>query len=343
MRLSNITVSLTLSTVVFSLFVCATELTITNRSFENPVLADGTFTMGGGVPGWTFEGIAEVQNPDNSRFSGTTAGSPVNPIDGTNAASVNNGGKLIYQDTNWIIQADVVYRLTFLAGYRIGVPFGNGSVSFWAGTNLVAQTFPTPAENTFAPFSLSYTSPPSGLVIGLPIRIELRAVGANSQPWFDNFHLFTTNYVCTPHKATATAQLFNGILVGVTITDSGCGYSNAPTVAIQGGGGSNATATASISGGRVSGIQINNGGCCYTNLPTVIFESPPHEPTVAIRFSKVMVTQNVTLGRRYVLEYSINLGTWTATGPAFTATSETIEDEFDVSVTGRFFRLREVP
>jgi len=59
--------------------------------------------------------------------------------------------------------------------------------------------------------------------------------------------------------------------------------------------------------------------------------------------SKVRVSQTVVLGRRYVLESSIDLANWTATGPPFTAQSETIANEFEVDVTGRFFRLREVP
>lgn len=42
-------------------------------------------------------------------------------------------------------------------------------------------------------------------------------------------------------------------------------------------------------------------------------------------------------------ESSTNLVNWTATGPQFTAESETIVSEFDVDVTGRFFQIREVP
>ena len=41
---------------------------------------------------------------------------------------------------------------------------------------------------------------------------------------------------CTPHPATATATVVNGVVVGVAITDGGCGYTNAPAVLIQGGG-----------------------------------------------------------------------------------------------------------
>jgi len=66
-------------------------------------------------------------------------------------------------------------------------------------------------------------------------------------------------------------------------------------------------------------------------------------PTLAIRVSKVIVTQNITRGERYVLESSFDLITWTATGPPFTATGETVEEEFDINVNGRFFRIRRVP
>ena len=48
--------------------------------------------------------------------------------------------------------------------------------------------------------------------------------------------------VCTPHAATAPATLFNSFVVGAAITDSGCSYTNVPTVMISGGGGSGATA-----------------------------------------------------------------------------------------------------
>jgi hypothetical protein len=148
---------------------------------------------------------------------------------------------------------------------------------------------------------------------------------------------------CSPHVATATASLINGFVIGATVTDPGCGYTNAPTVLIQRGGGSGATATATVSGGQVTAINITSAGFGYTSVPTVVIGSPPFVPTVSIAVSKVKVTQHVVLGRSYVLEASPDLVTWTATGPQFTADSETIVNEFDVDVTGRFFRLRQVP
>jgi hypothetical protein len=155
--------------------------------------------------------------------------------------------------------------------------------------------------------------------------------------------VYANESFCTPHKATATAVLVNGFVVGATITGAGCGYTNAPTVLIQGGGGIGAAATATVIGGQVTAINITDAGCCYTNLPLIVIGSPPFVPTVSIAVSKVKVTQNVVLGRTYVLETSTDLVTWTATGPQFTADSETIVTEFDVDAVGRFFRIRQVP
>jgi hypothetical protein len=148
--------------------------------------------------------------------------------------------------------------------------------------------------------------------------------------------------ICTPHPATATAVLSNGVVVGAIIVDGGCGYTNAPLILIQGGGGNGATATSVVSNGEVTAINITGGGCCYTNTPRIVIASPPFVPTMAISFSKVKVSLHVVLGRTYVLEYTHDFVTWTPTGPAFTAEAETIENEFDVDVTGRFFRVREV-
>ncbi|HEY9171144.1 MAG TPA: LamG domain-containing protein [Verrucomicrobiae bacterium] len=147
---------------------------------------------------------------------------------------------------------------------------------------------------------------------------------------------------CSPRKATATAVMFNEFVVDATITDPGCGYTNAPTVLIQGGGGTGATATAVVSNGVVTAINITSAGSGYTSAPKIVIGSPPFVPTVSIAVSKVKVTQNVVLGRKYVLESSADLGSWTATGPEFTAESESIVSEFDVDVTGRFFRIRQV-
>ena len=138
-------------------------------------------------------------------------------------------------------------------------------------------------------------------------------------------------------------MVVNGFVVGATITDGGCGYTNAPLVLIQGGGGSGATATAVISDGHVVGINITNPGSGYTNTVKIVIASPPFVPTVSIAFSRVNVTQHVVLGRNYLLESSTNLVDWVATGPQFTAQSEDIVNEFILNQTGQYFRIHQVP
>jgi hypothetical protein len=148
---------------------------------------------------------------------------------------------------------------------------------------------------------------------------------------------------CTPRKAKAVAQLVNGFIVGATVTDPGCGYTNPPAVLIQGGNGSGALARAVISNGEVTEIQILDAGFGYTSQPRIVIGSPPFVPTVNIAVSRINVTQNVVLGWKYVLETSTNAVEWASTGPAFVAESESIVTEFEVDAVGRLFRLRVVP
>src|SRR5208283_3170431 len=84
----------------------------------------------------------------------------------------------------------------------------------------------------------------------------------------------TNSSPCNPHEATATATVVNGFVVGATITDGGCGYTNAPIVLIQGGGGTGATATAIVSNGVVTGVTITDAGSGYTSTPAISVYSP---------------------------------------------------------------------
>jgi hypothetical protein len=148
-----------------------------------------------------------------------------------------------------------------------------------------------------------------------------------------------------PYPATATAIVYNNFVVGATITDPGCGYTNAPTVTIQGGGGSGATATATIANGAVTAINIISTGSSYTNAPQIIIASPPppFAPTLSIGFSAVKVTQHVVPGYDYQLQSSSDLVNWTNVGSIFTATNENMVSEFEINVTGQFFRILQEP
>jgi hypothetical protein len=146
-----------------------------------------------------------------------------------------------------------------------------------------------------------------------------------------------------PTTARATAQVVNGFIVGLNITDGGEGYAIPPQVTITGGGGSGATATAQISNGIVTGFTITNAGIGYTSAPTVEFESPPFLPKLSIATSRVGVTMQVVPGKRYQLESSNDLPNFGPVGVPFIADKDTITQEFVVSETGQFFRIVEAP
>jgi hypothetical protein len=66
--------------------------------------------------------------------------------------------------------------------------------------------------------------------------------------------------------ATANAQAANGVITGITVTNSGNGYLAPPKVSIVGLG-AGAVAEAEITGGQVSAINVINGGQGYTPSP----------------------------------------------------------------------------
>ena len=66
--------------------------------------------------------------------------------------------------------------------------------------------------------------------------------------------------------ATANAQAANGVITGITVTNSGNGYLAPPKVTIVGLG-AGAVAEAEITGGQVSAINVIDGGQGYTPSP----------------------------------------------------------------------------
>lgn len=87
---------------------------------------------------------------------------------------------------------------------------------------------------------------------------------------------YTANFPVTfnPNPTTsaaATATVTAGAVTTVAITAPGSGYANAPAVNLTGGGGTGATATAVVSGGVVTSVTITAGGTGYTSAPTVAF------------------------------------------------------------------------
>ena len=81
----------------------------------------------------------------------------------------------------------------------------------------------------------------------------------------------------TATPAVADAQIVNGFVVGVTLTDFGAGYSSAPTVSISGDG-TGATATAFVSDGAITSINMTSPGSGYSSATVAI--DPPTAPFI---------------------------------------------------------------
>lgn len=60
-------------------------------------------------------------------------------------------------------------------------------------------------------------------------------------------------------------------VTGVEVVNGGSGYTSAPKVEFEGGGGTGATGVAELSYDRVNTVRITNGGSGYTSAPTVKF------------------------------------------------------------------------
>jgi hypothetical protein len=175
------------------------------------------------------------------------------------------------------------------------------------------------------------------------LRVYNRAL--SDQEVAELYKLESSPQPCTTHRATATAQVVNGFIVGITITDPGCGYTNTspPAVIFRDSTGTGAAATAIVTNGIVERIQIDSNGRDYTDSVRVLIAPPPFLPTLTIGVSRVNVTVSVVLGRRYQLESSANLATWSPIGDPFVAQDDTVTQEFVVQDTGRYFRINEVP
>ena len=93
----------------------------------------------------------------------------------------------------------------------------------------------------------------------------------NNNFGFDYSHDYTLRpEISFPINAQLTAT---SILDSITVTDPGSGYTQAPAVVIEGGGGSGAIAEATIRNGRLFAIEVKDPGSGYSSQPTVALKS----------------------------------------------------------------------
>ena len=139
----------------------------------------------------------------------------------------------------------------------------------------------------------------------------------------------------TPYTAVATATLDSGFVVGATVSDGGCGYTNAPPCQNHwrrwdwGASGGHL-----VTNGFVVSVNITNAGSGYTDTPVVVIE-PPFIPQpimgIAVQTFGPLVTPVLQLGLanlapydKYQLEFTPTPGgTWTNLGALFIPTATT--------------------
>jgi hypothetical protein len=172
-----------------------------------------------------------------------------------------------------------------------------------------------------------------------------RTGGANQNVHLDNVRITTypLNAPGVPRRASATARVAGGRLVGIDVADGGFEYSTPPVVQIVGGGGAGATATATVTGQIVTAITVGNPGTGYTSAPQVVIAPPPTMPAVSLAVSRVRATLKVVAGRTYQMQSSNNLKTWLDVGSSFVAAQTNLVQEFDVDTSGRYFRVNQLP
>jgi hypothetical protein len=123
------------------------------------------------------------------------------------------------------------------------------------------------------------------------------------------------------NTATAIAVVTNGFVIGATITDGGCGYTNTPIVRFIGGGGSGAQGFAVMSNGVITSVTVTNAGFGYTSTPLVVI-APPFipNPVLGIAPLSFLTFSNLTVGGVYQLQQFAGWY-WTNQPLSFTATN----------------------
>jgi hypothetical protein len=183
------------------------------------------------------------------------------------------------------------------------------------------------------------------------VRIYNRALSGSE---VEQLYLYESVPHCIPRTAIATAIVSNGFVVDAIVTDSGCGYTNAPSVRIIGGGGGGALALAVVTNGAVVAVDLLNAGFGYTSTPIIVI-APPFipQPTMGIAAlfygPLVLPILQLNLGNlspydNYQLEFApVVGGTWTNLGAPFTPTATTNTQYANAIGNTGFLRVKYVP
>lgn len=161
--------------------------------------------------------------------TGATATATVNAAGAITAFTVTNGG------TGYVTAPGVLIEAV-----------GEGAIveAVWEGAAVGEMEIDNPGNWSFGIEEAKYINVPD-VVFGAP---EYTGPGSA--------------------RATGTAVIENGLLVGINLTNAGFGYYGAPSLEIVSGSG--ALVEAQFSGEKITGFNITNGGDGYLAAPDVV-------------------------------------------------------------------------
>jgi hypothetical protein len=187
-------------------------IAITNFSFDDPDVADGSFSLGGPtLPGWTAGGIGEaplIHDPLNGNFANATGNLSVLPgtadgfqalvITQTRSQLIDVSG-LMHQETGEIITANTEYLLTVAVGNPLSGTPGNSRIRLTGNGFVLADSVASPPEGTFTDTTLLFRFLPGDPRIGQTLGIDLYMAAPQGTPpgigftaYFDNVRLTAT-------------------------------------------------------------------------------------------------------------------------------------------------------
>ena len=193
--------------------VKAALLTVANNSFETPIVTapSGFISSTGSVGGWTFTGGQQgFANPVAAHNAGGSwYGSSPGIIPDGNQIAWSNGGT-ISQTLSGTLQTNTVYTLSAFVGNRLSVNFPGYSIGLYAGGNLLASNSGvTPADGTFAPVTVSYTS---GISVTPGQALEIRLTSLSGFQGQTNFDNITLDAASIPEPSAILGLLGFGLL-----------------------------------------------------------------------------------------------------------------------------------
>ena len=192
--------------------VKAALLTVANNSFETPIVTapSGFISSTGSVGGWTFTGGQQgFANPVAAHNAGGSWYGPSPTIPNGNQVAWSNGGT-ISQTLSATLQANTIYTLGAYVGNRLSLNFPGYNIGLYAGGNLLASNSGvTPADGTFAPVTVSYTS---GISVTPGQALEIRLTSLSGFQGQTNFDNITLDVASIPEPSAILGLLGFGLL-----------------------------------------------------------------------------------------------------------------------------------